>query len=147
MLPTLSGRIQTRVLALGVIGFCVAVVITPVLPTGSLSFGQAYRVTLSVLLATVLVGVGWELLYHGLQQFRWEKDWPTLFGLVTIVNEALLIWLLVRYTTVVLPERLRPSGTAFLIQFIVTWIVFWLIVNGPMRVVFHRWRFQGGRFL
>ena len=24
---------------------------------------------------------GWEFLYHGLQQFRWEKDWPTLFGL------------------------------------------------------------------
>ncbi|WP_069161136.1 hypothetical protein [Nocardia altamirensis] len=147
MLPTLNGRIQTRVLALGVIGCFVALIITPFLPTGSLSLGQAYRVTLSILLATVLVGVLWELLYHFLQQFRWEKDWPTLFGLLTMVNEGALMWVLVRTTTIVLPETLRPSLTAFLIQFILTWIVFWLIVNGPMRVVFHRWRFQGGRFL
>lgn len=147
MLPTLNGRIQTRLLALSVIGFVVALLITPFLPTGSSSLGQAYRVTLSVLLATVVVGVLWELLYHLLQQFRWEKDWPTLFGLVTILNEGALIWVLVRYTTVVLPEHLRPSLAAFLLQFVITWIVFWLIVNGPMRVVFHRWRFQGGRFL
>ncbi|WP_330230900.1 hypothetical protein OHA40_34030 [Nocardia sp. NBC_00508] len=147
MLPTLNGRIQTRVLALSVIGFFVALIITPFLPTGSPSIGQAYRVTLSVLLATVLVGVLWELLYHFLQQFRWEKDWPTLFGFVTILNEGALMWVLVRYTTVVLPGQLRPSLAAFLLQFVSTWIVFWLIVNGPMRVVFHRWRFQGGRFL
>ncbi|MFI6044970.1 hypothetical protein ACIA8C_25300 [Nocardia sp. NPDC051321] len=147
MLPTLNGRMQARVLALSVIGCFVALIITPFLPTGSLSLGQAYRVTLSILLATVAIGVLWELLYHFLQQFRWEKDWPTLFGFCTMVNEGALMWVLIRYTTVVLPEALHPSLTAFLIQFIVTWIVFWLIVNGPMRVVFHRWRFQGGRFL
>lgn len=147
MLPTLNGRIQTRVLGLGIIGFFVAFVITPVLPTGDLSLAQSYRVTLSVLLAVVLVGVPWELLYHGLQQFRWEKDWPTLFGLLTAVSEGIVVWLLVRYTTIVVPEALRPSLTAYLIQFIITWLTFWLVVNGPMRVVFHRWRFAGGRFI
>jgi len=147
MLPTLNGRIQTRVLGLGVIGFLVAFVITPVLPTGDLSLAQSYRVTLSVLLAVVLVGVLWELVYHGLQQFRWEKDWPTLFGLLTAVNEGIVVWLLVGYTTIVVPEDLRPSLTAYLIQFIITWLAFWLFVNGPMRVVFHRWRFAGGRFI
>lgn len=147
MLPTLNGRIQTRVLGLGIIGFFVALLITPVLPTGHLSLGQSYRVTLSVLLAIVVIGVFWELLYHFLQQFRWEKDWPTLFGLLTAVNEGILVWLLVRYTTLIVPEDLRPSLIAYLIQFIVTWLVFWLIVNGPMRVVFHRWRFSGGRFI
>lgn len=147
MLPTLNGRLQTRVLGLGIIGFFVALVITPVLPTGDLSLAQSYRVTLSLLLAVVLVGVPWELFYHGLQQFRWEKDWPTLFGLLTAVNEGIVVWFLVRYTTVVVSEDLRPSLTAFLIQFIITWLAFWLIVNGPMRVVFHRWRFAGGRFI
>lgn len=147
MLPTLNGRIQTRVLGLGIIGFFVAFVITPVLPTGDLSLAQSYRVTLSVLLAVVLVGVPWEMLYHGLQQFRWEKDWPTLFGLLTAVSEGIVVWLLVRYTTIVVPEALRPSLTAYLIQFIITWLTFWLVVNGPMRVVFHRWRFAGGRFI
>ena len=147
MLPTLNGRIQTRVLGLGIIGFFVALIITPVLPTGDLTLGQSYRVTMSVLLAVVLVGVLWELLYHGLQQFRWEKDWPTLFGLITMVNEGIVIWLLLRYTSIIVGEDLRPSLTAFLIQFIITWLAFWIIVNGPMRLVFHRWRFSGGRFV
>ena len=147
MLPTLNGRIQTRVLGLGIIGFFVALIITPVLPTGDLSLGQSYRVTMSVLLAVVLVGVLWELVYHGLQQFRWEKDWPTLFGLITMVNEGLVIWLLLRYTSIIVGEDLHPSLTAFLIQFTITWLAFWIIVNGPMRLVFHRWRFSGGRFM
>ncbi|TQM33134.1 hypothetical protein [Nocardia bhagyanarayanae] len=147
MTPTLNGRIQTRVFVLGVLGLLVALLITPLLPTGSLSLGQSYRVTLSVLLAVILVGVLWELLYHFLQQFRWEKDWPTLFGLLTMVNEGLLIWLLLRTTTIVLPEQLRPSAAAFLIHFVVTWMVFWLFVNGPIRLFFHRWRYNGGRFL
>jgi hypothetical protein len=108
MLPTLNGRIQTRLIALGVIGFFVAFFITPVLPTGDLTLGQSYRVTFSVLLAVMLLGVPWELLYHGLQQFRWEKDWPTLFGLITAVNEGLLVWILLRYTTIIVPEHLRP---------------------------------------
>lgn len=147
MLPTLNGRIQTRILGLGIIGFVVALFITPLLPTGSLSLGQSYRVTFSVVIAVVLVGVLWELLYHGLQQFRWEKDWPTLFGMVTIVNEGLLMWLLVGHSTLVVPEHLRPSLLAFTIQFVITWLAFWIVVNGPMRIVFHRWRFAGGRFL
>lgn len=147
MLPTLNGRIQTRVLALGVIGLVVLLLITPLLRTGHLSTAQSYRVTVSVLLAIIIVGVIWELLYHFLQQFRWEKDWPTLFGLLTGINEGIVIWLLVCYTTIVVPEELRPPLSAFLIQFISTWLVFWLIVNGPIRVMFHRWRFWGGRFL
>jgi len=147
MLPTLNGRIQTRILGLGIIGFVVALFITPLLPTGTLSLGQSYRVTFSVVIAVVLVGVLWELLYHGLQQFRWEKDWPTLFGMVTIVNEGVLMWLLVGHSTLVVPEHLRPSLLAFTIQFVITWLAFWIVVNGPMRVVFHRWRFAGGRFL
>ncbi|MET7770637.1 hypothetical protein [Nocardia sp. NPDC005366] len=147
MLPTLLGRLQTRLFALGAVGFLVALLLTPVLPTGSSSTGQAYRATMSVLLATVLVGLLWELLYHFLQQFRWEKDWPTIFGLLTIVNEGLLIWLLLRTTTLIVPAHLRPSATAFAIQFAITWLLFWILVNGPIRVVFHRWRYNGGRFL
>ncbi len=30
-------------------------------------------------------------LYHLGQQFRWEKDWPILFGLLTSIPEALVL--------------------------------------------------------
>ena len=39
-------------------------------------------------LIVVVLGVGWELVYHLLMQFRWEKDWPTLFGLLVGVPEG-----------------------------------------------------------
>jgi len=41
------------------------------------------------------VGVLRELHYHFLQQFRWEKDRPTRFGLLTVINEGALMWALV----------------------------------------------------
>ncbi|UGT43757.1 hypothetical protein LTV02_10385 [Nocardia yamanashiensis] len=147
MTPTLNGRLQTRVLVLGVVGLLVAAVLTPLLPSGALSLGQTYRMTLSILAAVVIAGIGWELLYHFVQQFRWEKDWPTLFGLVTIVNEGLLMGLLVYRTTVVVPRDLRPSALAFTIDFVLTWLAFWLFVNGPIRVLLPRWRFNGGRIV
>ena len=40
-----------------------------------------YKTTFSVLLVVMALGVLWEFVYHFLQQFRWEKDWPTMFGL------------------------------------------------------------------
>jgi hypothetical protein len=39
------------------------------------------------------------------------------------------------------------GGAAFLIQFIPGWLRVWLVADGPMRVPFIRWRFQGGRLV
>ena len=97
------------------------------------------------MLVTVLVlGVLWEFVYHGLQQFRWEKDWPTFFGLLTMINEGILVWLLLNAGVV--PGIDSVPLSAFLIQFITTWLVVWLVANGPVQIFFSRWRFRGGRF-
>ncbi len=141
MVPTLNGRIQTRIFVLAVVGGIWTLLITPLLPDGA-PLQASYRATFFVLLLVIVIGVLWELLYHFLQQFRWEKDWPTALGLVTVLNEGLLIWILV--TTGVGPEV--PFGS-FLVHFVSTWIVVWLVVNGPMRVPFVRWRFLGGRLI
>jgi hypothetical protein len=141
VLPTLFGRIQTRIFVLVVVGGLVTLVITPVLP-----HDPPYRVTFLVLLSVLLVGIGWEFVYHGVQQFRWEKDWPTLFGLLTAVNEGALIWLLLQRGLVPGIDE-TPPFAAFLVQFIVVWLMSWLWVNGPMRVPFIRWRFHGGRLV
>ena len=141
MVPTLNGRIQTRILVLAVVGGIWTLLITPLLPDGA-PLGASYRATFFVLLLVIVIGVAWELLYHFLQQFRWEKDWPTLFGLLTAINEGLLIWIL-------LAGGLGPavSGGSFLVHFLSTWIIVWLVVNGPMRVPFIHWRFLGGRLI
>jgi hypothetical protein len=97
-----------------------------------------------VLLAVLVLGVLWEFLYHFLQQFRWEKDWPTFFGLLTMINEGLLLWLLI--TAGAVPGVGDVPLSAYLIQFVSTWLVVWLVANGPVQIFFVRWRFRGGRF-
>ena len=145
MLPTLNGRIQTRIFALLVFGGLWTLLITPVLPTGA-TLSESYKATYLILITVVVLGIGWEIIYHGLQQFRWEKDWPTFFGLTTAINEGILVWVLLAAGLVPgLPDGV--PGPAFVIDFLTTWLVVWLIVNGPMRVPFIRWRFNGGRLV
>jgi hypothetical protein len=142
--PTLVGRLQTRLFALIVVGGLWTAAITPVLPAMG-AFGDRYRATLTVLAVVLVAGLAWEFLYHALQQFRWEKDWPTLFGLVTALNEGLAVWLVISRDGG--PVRVDVPASAFLIHFTTTWLVVFLFVNGPMRVPFLRWRFKGGRLL
>ena len=147
MLPTLNGRIQTRIFLLVVIGGLWTLLISPVLPgLGGPAQPEVYRMTFTVLLTTIVLGVGWEFVYHFLQQFRWEKDWPTFFGLGTVLNEGALVWVLLTLGVVPgLPDGV-PLG-AFLLLFVTTWLLVWLVANGPMRVPFIHWRFRGGRLV
>ena len=144
MLPTLFGRIQTRIFLIAVIGGLWALVISPLLPGGG-SVSDKYRTMYAVLLIVLVLGVLWEFVYHGLQQFRWEKDWPTLFGLVLGVPEGVVAYLVAR--TGVLPWAEHVSVSAFVVGFGTTWLVTWLWVNGPMRVLSVHWRFRGGRLV
>jgi hypothetical protein len=145
VVPTLNGRIQTRIFLLAVVGGLITLIIVPFLP-GSAPLGDKYRDGFIVLASVAVLGVLWELLYHLLMQWRWEKDWPTLFGLVEGIPEGALIWILLSVGAI--PGIVgKVSGAAFLIQFILVWLGVWLVANGPMRVPFIRWRFQGGRLV
>jgi hypothetical protein len=143
MVPTLAGRIQTRLFTLAVIGSLLTLLVTPLLPLAG-SVADDYRTTFTVLAAVAVLGVGWEAVYHGLQQFRWEKDWPMSFGLLTGVNEGALVFFLGRADVAPL---FPVAPAAFLVDFTVVWVGVWLFVNGPMRVPFLHWRFLGGRVL
>ena len=145
MVPTLNGRIQTRFFLLAVVGGLITLIIVPVLP-GSAPLGDKYRNAFLVLLSVAVIGVLWEFPYHLLMQWRWEKDWPTLFGLVEGIPEGVLIWVLLGAGAI--PGIVgKVSGADFLIQFILVWLGVWLAANGPMRVPFIRWRFRGGRLV
>jgi hypothetical protein len=138
MVPVLLGRIQTRLFLLTVVGVPVTAIITPVL-------GGRYRTAFAVLAAVAILGIGWELLYHLLMQFRWEKDWPSLFGLLTGVPEGVLLWVLLDRGGV--PTVDSAPSAAYVAHFAAVWLAVWLVANGPMRVLFLRWRFHGGRLI
>jgi hypothetical protein len=139
MVPVLHGRIQTRLFLLLVVGSAVTAVVAPLA-------GASYRTTFAVLAAVAVLGVGWELLYHLLMQFRWEKDWPSLFGLLTAVPEGALLWLLLDRGAVPTVDH-APPPAAYVAHFAAVWLAVWLVANGPMRVPFLRWRFHGGRLM
>ena len=95
MIPTLSGRIQTRIWLILFVGIPWTLIITPLLPNqrdltdGSLF--DTYKTTFTVLGIVLALGVlFWEWIYHLLQQFRWEKDWPVMFALFEVINEAIV---------------------------------------------------------
>jgi hypothetical protein len=144
VLPTLNGRIQTRILLWVVVGSLWTLLIGLVLPTGQ-PLGATYRSTFTVLGLALLLGIVWEFVYHGVMQFRWEKDWPTLFGLLEAIPEGLLVWFLLAGGVIPWVDDL--PGPAFAIHFGTTWLVIWLIANGPMRVPFIHWRINGGRLV
>ena len=144
MVPTLAGRIQTRMVLLAVIGGLVTAIIVPVLPCRPRHRWRPLPDAFLMLAAVAVLGVGWEFLYHFLMQWRWEKDWPTLFGLVTLVPEGLLVWLVLQRGVIPGMTGTVPAP-AFCLQFLAVWLAVWLVANGPMRVPFIRWRFRGGR--
>jgi hypothetical protein len=148
--PTLSGRIQTRIFLVLVVGLPWTVLVTPLLPVpGSTQLQSVYRVTLTALAVMVVVGVAWDALYYGLQQFRWDKDWPSCFGLLNGINEGVTTWVGLHLVGVLSGSygSSNPMFTAFSILFSSTWILAWLTTQGPMRVLLPRWRFRGGRIV
>jgi hypothetical protein len=146
VIPTLLGRIQTRIFVLALIGSLATLVVSLVLPSAPDSLSDTYQTTFAVLIAVAVLGIGWELLYHGLMQFRWEKDWPMMFGLITAVNEGALVWFLIK-ADVIPGVSSDLAFSTFLVDFAVVWLATFLFVNGPMRVPFLRWRHNGGRLV
>jgi hypothetical protein len=145
MVPILIGRVQTRLFLLTLVGSVVTALIVPLIPVQA-ALSERYRGAFIVLAAVAVLGIGWELIYHLLMQLRWEKDWPSLFGLLSGVPEAVLLWALVRAGAVPLLGA-APPAWAFAAHFAAVWCTVWLVANGPMRVPFLRWRFRGGRLV
>lgn len=141
MTPTLSGRWQTRLLLMSTIGLII-----------SLGFGWLYHdygTTLSLLGYVMLLGLIWDVLYQFLQSFRWDGDWPPIFYVIGGLAEGALLWALV--TTPLLPSGL-PGVSAdlalgqFTAHYVTVWLAVFTIIFGPMKVIFPRWRFNGGQF-
>ncbi len=142
MTPTLSGRLQTRLFLIVAIGLPWTLLVSPIVTAlGGRSFADTLRLTVAAVLVMGVLGlVIWEPLYHWLQQYRWEKDWPTGLGLVTIVNEAV-------FTRAAWADEFDVPDDAFVFHIVTTWLVMWFVANGPLRIVALRWRYRGGRLV
>jgi hypothetical protein len=139
MTMTLYGRWQTRLLLLWTAGLLL-----------TLLFGLAYGDTgtpLALLLYVTLLGLGWDMLYHYLQGFRWEGDWPPLFQLIGGLAEGLLLWALVRTLPGGLPGvNLALTAGQFAAHYLTVLLVTLALMLGPVKLLFPRWRYHGGQW-
>jgi hypothetical protein len=150
MTPTLMGRFQTRIFLAATVGVLWTAAITPALPRpAGMSSAFAYHVTFKALGLMTLLGLGWEVVYHVIQQSRWDKDWPSVFALLVVVPEAIPLWY-VTHILDVIPGTTRLSSPIiplYVIHISTTWVLTWLFMQGPLRVLHLRWRFEGGKVL
>jgi hypothetical protein len=146
---TLSGRLQTRLVLLSTVGVMWTLVTSlPLSWMTAVPLRLAYRVTLETAIAVILLGLVWECLYHGLQQLRWDKDWPSIVNLASVFVEAVPVWLVLHALDLV-PGELgfsSPILPLFAAHLGSTWLLAWLVMQGPLRVMAPRWRFEGGRY-
>ena len=130
MTPTLLGRWQTRALLLLTVGLF--------LTCPFLIFGPTPLINLFLVIA---LGFFWDILYTYLQRFRWDRDWPPAFQLAAGVAEGLVVYLIDRLLGFPAPLPL------FLVHYGLVWTATFLMSQGPMRLLFPRWRYRGGQWL
>ena len=137
MTPTLFGRWQIRLFLLSSVGLIIACLI-------GWTIGN-FHLPLLALALVLIVGCVLDVLYQYIQSFRWDCDWPTSFQVCAGVLEGLLVYFLI--------EVLNGSAlsanfpTVFLLQYGSTWLMIFVLIQGPLRLLWPKWRYQGGQWL
>ena len=90
-------------------------------------------------------GIGWDVIYIALQQLRWDRDWPAVFQVATGISEGLFLFVLISRFD--LPGTGSVGAGVFASHYGLVWLIIFVWVQGPMRAVFPRWRFYGGRLI
>jgi len=128
MTPTLLGRWQIRLFLLSTVGLVISILIGGI-------YGNIVPALLG--LGTVLaVGCILDILYQYIQSFRWDADWPTSFQVGAGILEGLLVFFLI-----------HPPQDMFLWQYGSIWLITFLLIQGPLRILWPKWRYQGGEWL
>jgi hypothetical protein len=145
---TLRGRLETRTVLTLTVGLPWSIALALALHAASRDPGRATHTAGSASVLTLLMlalGLGWELVYHGLQQLRRDKDWPSLVALLAVTVELGPLWSAAGR----LPEPATSGHDvhSFLLITLSAWLVMWTCAQGPMRVLLLRWRMAGGRVL
>ena len=142
MTPTLRGRWKTRIVTLSTLG----VVVTAAFAAG-FSGGYPSGVFFAVLGYVIGFGVVWDVPYIALQRLRWDRDWPAAFQVVSGITEGALLYSVISLSGLPGIDAGSIPLWLFVLHYGLIWLVIFIWVQGPMRVLLPRWRFNGGRIV
>lgn len=134
---TLFGRWQTRLLLLSTVGLLVTLIFG--------YFFNDFTTFLAILGYLLLIGFVWDILYNYLQTYRWDRDWPSPFQLGAGILEAVFLWGLMLVSD--LPGIGAVTLSTFAAHYATIWLTTFLMSQGPLRIIFPDWRFDGGQWL
>lgn len=138
MTPTLFGRWQTRIFLLGTLGAIVTAI-----------FAVAYQddTFWRVLGFVALFGIGWDIAWIGIQQLKWDRDWPPYLQWATGLWEGVFIYILIDNVGLPGIKQGYVPLERFAAHYGLVWLSVYLWSQGPMRALFPLWRFHGGRIV
>ena len=139
MIPTLVGRWQTRFFLLTVIGIPVTLVYAWVLSVIT-AREPAVIEPLSALAAVLVIGLILDMFYMQVQRFRWDRDWPPIFGAIAGLMEGLIVFLLFSFF------QASPANV-FWPHYMTVFLTTFAVSLGGMQILFPYWRFRGGRWM
>lgn len=136
MTPTLTGRWQTRFFLLSTLGLLITLV-----------FGGFYGNVvgpLMLLVAVLVLGLAWDVVYIALQRLRWNRDWPPAFAFVAGIMEGAALWLLLQALPQISALQEMTFGR-FAAHYGAVFLTTFIASLGLLHLLFPRWRFNGGR--
>lgn len=132
MTPVLAGRWESRLFLALTVGLLV-----------TLLFGVIFndwRTVLAILALSVVIGSSLDLFYAVVQRFRWDSDWPPVFVFLSGVLEGIVLWFLIQR----IDSLAFVTFNQFLAHYSSVWLASFCMLFGGMRIIFPRWRFNGG---
>jgi hypothetical protein len=138
MTPTLLGRWQTRTFLLATAGNFISFFIG-LIAWYLGSFVYDFFKPFLLLFLVWFFGLFWDALYNYLQTYRWDHDWPPMFQFLTGLIEMFPIY--------VIALVIKVPWWLFLLHYWLVWTVTFILSQGPMRILYPRWRFRGGQWL
>lgn len=149
MVPTLSGRWQTRILLYIFIGLPVTFLYALYLtnwrwpPAIELS---AFTDPFVFLTAILILGLILDVVYIQAQRFRWEGDWPFAYWFFFSIVEFFAVYIGMEYLGILdyfLPDGRIPFNTAAW-HFTFVFIPSFIAVLAAIQIFLVRWRYKGG---
>ncbi len=142
MTPTLKGRWQTRTFLMVVVGIPITL---PFCLIALLTMPLSAPLPLVMLAVVWAVGMTLDPLYQRALRRRWDHDWPVYLQVQAGALEGVLSFLLLFGWCGGLALVNPGFIVLFPIHYFLVWGVSLLVLQGPIRVLWPRWRYRGGQ--